>query len=123
MKVSGIHDLARAALDGRLDTERLRALPEDEALAELQDTPRCRAVDRAGDPARGCGVADAVPLVDDISRTAVAAALRPTRAARRRDLDADLRRLAPVPDVGHRPAPHGLAPRTSRRRRATASDG
>ena len=59
-----------------LDTERLRALPEAEALAELAGTPRCRAVDRQAILLRGCGVADAVPLVDEISRTAVAAALR-----------------------------------------------
>jgi DNA-3-methyladenine glycosylase II len=36
VKVSRLHDLARAALDGRLDTERLRALPETAALAELR---------------------------------------------------------------------------------------
>ena len=39
VKLGRIQDLARAALDGRLDTERLRSLPEDVALAELRDLP------------------------------------------------------------------------------------
>ena len=34
-KVSRLHGLAQAALDGRLDTERLRSLPAGDALAEL----------------------------------------------------------------------------------------
>ena len=60
---------------------------------------------------RGCGVADSLPLADEISRTAVASLYGLARAARRRDLDRDVRRVAPVPDVGDGPAPHGLAPR------------
>ena len=39
VKVGRLHDLARAAIDGRLDTERLRALPEADALAELMTLP------------------------------------------------------------------------------------
>ena len=45
VKVERLHGLARAALDGRLDTERLRALPDDEALAELRDAAGDRRVD------------------------------------------------------------------------------
>src|SRR2546430_2329150 len=35
VKVERLHGLAEAALDGRLDTERLRSLPIDRAMEEL----------------------------------------------------------------------------------------
>ena len=73
VKVDRLHDLARAALDGVLDTERLRALPETEALAQLQALPGVGPWTASGILLRGCGVADAVPMVDEISRNAVAA--------------------------------------------------
>jgi DNA-3-methyladenine glycosylase II len=72
VKVDRLHDLARAAIDGVLDTERLRALPEDQALAELQALPGVGPWTASAILLRGCGVADAVPMVDDISRKAVA---------------------------------------------------
>jgi DNA-3-methyladenine glycosylase II len=74
VKLARIQDLARAALDGRLDTERLRSLPEDVALAELRDLPGVGPWTAQGILTRGCGVSDALPLADDISRGAVAAA-------------------------------------------------
>ncbi len=73
VKVERMHDLARAAIDGVLDTERLRMLPEAEALAQLQALPGVGPWTASGILLRGCGVADAVPMVDDISRNAVAA--------------------------------------------------
>jgi DNA-3-methyladenine glycosylase II len=72
VKVARLHDLARAALDGVLDTERLRALPEAEALTELQALPGVGPWTASAVLLRGCGIADALPLADDISRTAVA---------------------------------------------------
>jgi DNA-3-methyladenine glycosylase II len=72
MKVARLRDLARAALDGVLDTERLRALPQDEALAELRSLPGVGPWTAQAILMRGCGVADSLPLEDDISRTAVA---------------------------------------------------
>jgi DNA-3-methyladenine glycosylase II len=73
VKVDRLHDLARAAIDGVLDTERLRLLPETEALAQLQSLPGVGPWTASAILLRGCGVADAVPTVDDISRNAVAA--------------------------------------------------
>lgn len=74
IKIARLHDLARAALDGRLDTERLRALPETQALAELEMLPGVGPWTAQAILTRGCGLADALPLSDQISRTAVAAA-------------------------------------------------
>src|SRR6478736_3276403 len=73
VKVGRLHDLARAALDGVLDTERLRALPESEALEQLEALPGVGPWTASAILLRGCGVADAVPMGDDISRSAVAA--------------------------------------------------
>ena len=71
VKVERLHGLARAALDGRLATERLRGLPEDEALAELRQLPGIGEWTASGVLTRGCGVADTLPLGDRISREAV----------------------------------------------------
>jgi DNA-3-methyladenine glycosylase II len=71
VKVERLHGLARAALDGRLATERLRGLAEDEALAELRDLPGIGEWTASAVLTRGCGVADALPLGDRISREAV----------------------------------------------------
>jgi DNA-3-methyladenine glycosylase II len=70
-KVDRLHALARAALDGVLDTTRLRALPQEEALAELAALPGVGPWTAQGVLFRGCGVADALPIADDVSRTAV----------------------------------------------------
>ena len=72
VKVDRLHDLARAAIDGVLDTERLRSLPEADALAQLEALPGVGPWTASAILLRGCGVPDAVPMVDDISRTAVA---------------------------------------------------
>ena len=71
VKVERLHGLARAALDGRLDTERLRALPETDALAELRTLPGIGEWTASGVLTRGCGIADTITLADGISREAV----------------------------------------------------
>jgi DNA-3-methyladenine glycosylase II len=50
-KVSRLHGLAEAALDGRLDTERLRSLPTADAMAELMTLRGGRRLHRGGNPA------------------------------------------------------------------------
>lgn len=71
VKVERLHGLARAALDGRLGTARLRGLPEDEALAELRALPGIGEWTASAVLTRGCGLADALPFGDRISREAV----------------------------------------------------
>ncbi len=70
-KVIRLRELAAAAIDGRLDTARLRGLPEDEALTELRSLPGVGPWTASAILLRGCGVPDALPLGDEISRTAV----------------------------------------------------
>jgi DNA-3-methyladenine glycosylase II len=72
VKVERLHALATAALEGRLDTERLGAIPEDEALAELRSLPGVGPWTATAILTRGCGVADVLPLGDTISRESVA---------------------------------------------------
>jgi DNA-3-methyladenine glycosylase II len=60
-KVRRLHGLAEAAIEGRLDTERLRSLPKDEALAELQTLHGVGTFTAEGTLLRGCGVVDELP--------------------------------------------------------------
>ena len=60
-KVRRLHGLAEAAMDGRLDTERLRSLPKDEALAELGSLHGVGPFTAEGTLLRGCGVVDELP--------------------------------------------------------------
>ena len=71
-KVRRVHELARAALDGRLDTEALRALPADEALARLRELPGVGPFSAEAVLLRGCGVVDAIPTTEGASRKAIA---------------------------------------------------
>jgi len=63
-KVTRLRDLAAAALDGRLDTERLRGVPVDEALAELQTLPGIGPWTAAEVGIRALGDVDAVSVGD-----------------------------------------------------------
>ncbi len=60
-KVRRLHGLAEAAIEGRLDTERLRSLPKDEALAELQTLHGVGSFTAEGTLLRGCGIVDELP--------------------------------------------------------------
>jgi len=71
VKVERLHGLAQAALDGRLDTERLRSLPRDDAIEELTRLNGVGGFTAEGTLLRGCGVVDELPR-DPLSRDALA---------------------------------------------------
>ncbi len=71
VKLARIRGLAQAALDGRLDTERLRSLPTADALAELERLEGVGPFTAEGTLLRGCGVVDALPS-EGLTREAVA---------------------------------------------------
>ncbi len=71
-KVVRLHGLAQAALEGRLDTEHLRALPTAEALAELRALRGVGEFTAEAVLLRGCGVVDEVPAADRMGPEAVA---------------------------------------------------
>ena len=70
-KVAWLHGLARATLDGRLDTEVLRAMPRDEALAALNALPGVGPWTAEAVRLRGCGMVDELPANDETSRRAI----------------------------------------------------
>ena len=70
-KVRRLHGLAQAALDGRLDTERLRAMPEPEALAALRELPGVGPFTADGILYRGCGVVDGLPGSDELGQSVI----------------------------------------------------
>ena len=69
-KVERLHGVARAALDGLLDRERLRALPVEQALAELKTVPGIGPFFAQGILYRAVGVPTGV-TTDDLSLLAV----------------------------------------------------
>lgn len=64
IKLERLHGIARAALEGRLDAERLRALPVETALAELQELPGVGPWTASHILFRGAALRDAVPTVE-----------------------------------------------------------
>ena len=68
-KVRRLHGLAEAAMDGRLDTNRLRSLPPAQALDELKALRGVGEFTAQGILLRGCGLVDELPddaLSDDV---------------------------------------------------------
>lgn len=63
-KLARLHGLARAAVRGDLDTEALRRLPEDEALARLERLRGVGAWTSRHVLLRGCGTTDTVTTVE-----------------------------------------------------------
>lgn len=70
-KVRRLHGLAQAALDGRLDTELLRAMEPAAALAKLRELPGVGPFTADAVLYRGCGVADGLPNTDEMGQTVV----------------------------------------------------
>ena len=71
-KVAWLHGIAQAALDGRLDTESLRAMARDDALAALRELPGVGPWTAEAVRLRGCGIADELPTHDEVSPAAAA---------------------------------------------------
>ncbi len=71
VKVERLRGLAHAALDGRLDTDRLRSLPLDQAKGELMQLNGVGGFTAEGTLLRGCGIVDELPH-DPLSRDAAA---------------------------------------------------
>jgi DNA-3-methyladenine glycosylase II len=72
VKVERLHAIARAALDGKLDADRLRALGDEEAPRGLQELPGIGPFWSSGIYLRGCGIVDVFPD-EPIAMTALAA--------------------------------------------------
>jgi DNA-3-methyladenine glycosylase II len=70
VKIERLHSAARAALDGILDRERLRALPEDQALTLLRTLNGIGEFFAQGILMRGAGLVDAV-TDDDLTPRAI----------------------------------------------------
>lgn len=70
-RIPRLHAVAEAALLGRLEADRLRALPADDAMAELQQLPGIGAFYSALVVVRACGHADVLSLAEERSRTVV----------------------------------------------------
>jgi DNA-3-methyladenine glycosylase II len=73
-KPEWLRSLALAALDGQLDAARLRAMPPDEALADLKKLPGIGDFSAGLTLLRGAGAPDAVPTAEPWLARAVALA-------------------------------------------------
>jgi DNA-3-methyladenine glycosylase II len=69
-KVARLHGIAEAAMDGLLDRARLRAMPVDEALADVRKLRGVGAFFAAGIVLRGAGLVDAVSD-DEMTRAGI----------------------------------------------------
>ena len=69
-KVGWLHGIARAALDGRLATDALAAMPRQEALASLRALPGVGEFTAEAVWLRGCGVVDELPSSEEASLNA-----------------------------------------------------
>jgi DNA-3-methyladenine glycosylase II len=70
VKIDRLHHVARAALEGMLDRERLRSLPESDALAQLRTLPGIGEFFAQGILMRGAGLVDAI-TDDDLTPRAI----------------------------------------------------
>jgi DNA-3-methyladenine glycosylase II len=73
-KPEWLRSLARAALDGQLDAARLRAMPPEEALADLKKLPGIGDFSAGLTLLRGANAPDAVPTAEPRLARAVALA-------------------------------------------------
>ena len=71
-KIEWLRGLARAAIDGRLNADELRALPHDAALGRLRELPGVGPWTAEAILLRGCGVVDDIPENEELSLKAAA---------------------------------------------------
>ena len=69
-KVGWLKSIARAELDGRLNSQRLGAMARDEALARLRELPGVGPFTAEAVWLRGCGIIDELPSSEEVSLTA-----------------------------------------------------
>jgi DNA-3-methyladenine glycosylase II len=67
-RLERLRGIAEAALDGRLDAERLRSMEPDDAMAELQELPGIGPFDAMLIVVRAAGVTDALATEEPIVR-------------------------------------------------------
>lgn len=70
-KIRRLQGLAQAALDGRLDTEALRVMAPEAALASLRELPGVGPFTADAVLYRGCGVVDGLPATDELGETVI----------------------------------------------------
>ena len=100
-RIPRLHAVAEAAPAGRLAAERLRALPPEEAKAELQQLPGIGPFYSALIVIRACGHAD-VLAPRRANRARRSSGVRHRSRADRRRAGGDRRELATLPHLGHR---------------------
>ena len=72
-RLGRLHGIARAALSGRIDARKLRALPHEEAVAELRALPGVGPFWADGIVVRGMGLTDAITMREPRLREKAAA--------------------------------------------------
>ena len=69
-KVGWLHGIARAAMEGRLNTDALAGMPREEALTSLRALPGVGEFTAEAVWLRGCGVVDELPSSEETSLSA-----------------------------------------------------
>jgi DNA-3-methyladenine glycosylase II len=87
VKLQRLKGIAQAALEGKLDADRLRAMSVEEALAELQELPGVGAWTASHILFRGAALIDAVPLAEPRVLHGLADAYGPASASEEKLLE------------------------------------
>ena len=100
--VPRLHAIAEAATGGRLDVDRLTAMPPEDAMADLQELPGIGPFYSALVVVRACGLTDVLPTEERHSRQAVRGLYDLDHEPDDVRADRDRRSVAAVPHLGHR---------------------